>query len=406
MAIHVVTEYRRTPGARLADRIRSVPLGAVLVVLAAAGFVAAAWNPTAVLGGSPELAADRFTAIGILAGAGVIGAVTGVPMLTVGLPRRLAIVVGFVLLPVVAFAFLGGIAGTWGIFAPMRFSRSQALIRAAVLWAIFFALAWFARRLIRGSRHLCLFLRKFGFSEATSQVSDVVRSDVGSTWRAVTLDDSRVTSVGTASRYWYRTWVLGGGLTLLASLICTAGYWIASPASRHGVGYAFCMMLVLVPIVTFFGAWLSGDHAYYDAKVPISGDDAVAPAVGRILRRDRRILAPRMVVCRVSDPQWKATVRALAQHADAVLVDLSRPSDAVVWELSTLREIRATNCVYVCHASTVATLASADPADPSLTGQVARLLDDVDVLVYGTADDASFGPSLRNRLNDAALSRR
>lgn len=400
MAIHVVTAYRRPPHIASADRIRSIPLGALLLALSVAGAVLAAVNAAWVLDDANRL---DVSLIGIV---WVVAAGTGAAMLTRGLPRRAAIAAGFIVLALAGFLSLGVFLYTFRIAVPSEtISRVDALVRAAVYWAIFLALAWLGRRLIRGSRHLVLFLRKFGFTSATGQVSGVVQGRTGSSWRAVTLDDSRVAPVGITGRARSVAWLVGGGLAILGGAICFAGYWVAFPDTRLGAGASFLCLLVVVPIVTGIGMSQSTIRARMEAAVVVSRDEAVAPTVKRILQRNRRVLAPRMVVCRVADPQWRSAVLALAQQSDAVLIDVSMPSEAVVWEISALQEMRAQHCVYVCHASAADRLAATDPGNPSYAGQVAALLDGVEVLVYGSDDGTAFATSLRHRLDMAATRR-
>ena len=51
-------------------------------------------------------------------------------------------------------------------------------------------------RLLRGQRELVLFLRRFGYTEATEAVTFAVVKTVGRSWRLVTLDDSTIAPLG------------------------------------------------------------------------------------------------------------------------------------------------------------------------------------------------------------------
>ncbi len=54
--------------------------------------------------------------------------------------------------------------------------------------------------LMRGRRGLVLFLRRFGHREVTETVTFAVSKTTGRSWRMVTLDDSAIAPVGTATR--------------------------------------------------------------------------------------------------------------------------------------------------------------------------------------------------------------
>ena len=52
------------------------------------------------------------------------------------------------------------------------------------------------RRLLRGERELVLFLRRFGYDEATKAVTYAAIKTVGGSWRLVTLDDKEIAPLG------------------------------------------------------------------------------------------------------------------------------------------------------------------------------------------------------------------
>ena len=58
-----------------------------------------------------------------------------------------------------------------------------------------------------------------------------------------------------------------------------------------------------------------------------------------ISRQGQRIFAPRMVVVRVESLLWPATVSALARRAGAVIVDISEPTEHVLWELEEMARL-------------------------------------------------------------------
>jgi hypothetical protein len=51
-------------------------------------------------------------------------------------------------------------------------------------------------RLVRGARTSVLFLRRFGYTDATRAVTFAVLKTIGRTWRLVTLDDKQTEALG------------------------------------------------------------------------------------------------------------------------------------------------------------------------------------------------------------------
>ena len=118
------------------------------------------------------------------------------------LGRVLAVVAG---LPLV----VAGVAGLYGIIligiflvyvspGPAKDQR-DAILTGAVCAAAALAGLGLGLRLLRGRRRLVLFLRRFGFDDATRAVSFAAAGAIGRSWRLVTLDDDKVRAVGGAS---------------------------------------------------------------------------------------------------------------------------------------------------------------------------------------------------------------
>jgi len=67
-------------------------------------------------------------------------------------------------------------------------------------------------RLVRGARTSVLFLRRFGFTDATRAVTFAVTKTVGRTWRLVTLDDEQTAALGIPAA---SKWFFFGGHALM-----------------------------------------------------------------------------------------------------------------------------------------------------------------------------------------------
>lgn len=108
--------------------------------------------------------------------------------------------------------------------------------------------------------------------------------------------------------------------------------------------------------------------------------------------------APRMFVVRAADPVWQCAVRALANHVDAVIIDISDPTENLLWEIRELHRGHNVNWVFVCAAdSPVVTPPTADGRMKTLHS----LISDEQVIVYapGEPQDRRFARSLRNQLD-------
>jgi hypothetical protein len=95
-------------------------------------------------------------------------------------------------------------------------------------WAISTPLAFIGVkrgfRLVRGRRSLVLFLRRFGYDDATAAVTFAVTRTIGSAWRLVTLDDAEIAPLGVAT--------ITGGIFRAVHAISTALRWAAEGLLR------------------------------------------------------------------------------------------------------------------------------------------------------------------------------
>jgi hypothetical protein len=234
------------------------------------------------------------------------------------------------------------------------------------------------RRLLRGRRSLVLFLRRFGFQGASATVTYAVLSAIGRRFRLVTLDDASITGVGVRS---LGAWSRARWLTAIALLVVLAlgvhGYLYELPqvisstmkdaadqAPKSGgisaaiggiIGGIIAAIVVgallVVSVLTLifatvgytaftFVTWLSVRRAEGDKALEVKTEEAVAPAVARLQRRLGGWLSPRLVVMRCADVAWRNLVTTLAQRAELVLIDISDPSEHLIWEIETLRAVQ------------------------------------------------------------------
>ncbi len=100
------------------------------------------------------------------------------------------------LLSFAMIAVVGGVLDTKSSSPTLEASSGTI----AAIWVVSIVLAFGCGRvgvgLVRGNRRLVLFLRRFGFDDATGAVSYAIASSLGPSWRLVTLDDDEVAPIG------------------------------------------------------------------------------------------------------------------------------------------------------------------------------------------------------------------
>jgi hypothetical protein len=167
---------------------------------------------------------------------------------------------------------------------------------------------------------------------------------------------------------------------------------------------AITLLLILVP-VGFAGAVAIFAWSSYGAirraesakTVPIATEAQLEQTVLAIARRSRRIIGPRLVVAKVASSIWQPTVRRLASVSSAVIIDISEPTDSLLWEIETLRPDMRSRCILVGEQDR---LRSMTAGGSSPQARLLRLLDGEQVLAYPSdkRDLRRFARSLHARL--------
>ena len=290
-------------------------------------------------------------------------------------------------------------------------------------------------KLLRGRRRSALFLRRFGFTDATEALSTAVTRGLGRRWRLVTLDDSKVAPVGVGGRsqalFRIAPWLLGAGLFVLLVWILPGVFESqldraigdvvdktveqSDNAVQAIFGAFFAALIVgvvvgvILFVVTLAPAALAGSILLFTAgghrairraerrrATQVNRTDEVEPVTRRIRRQARRIYAPRLTVVRCTDEVWQAVVRRLGSLTDAVLIDVSEVSGGLLWELNEFGSARADDWVLVGRRDRLEAMLAAD------TPQAAQLRDALDgqpVLAYRVDQLGRFETSLRARLS-------
>lgn len=290
-------------------------------------------------------------------------------------------------------------------------------------------------RIARGRRRLVLFLRRFGFKDASEALTYAVGTAMGRNWRLVTLDDGDTGAVGSSS---LSRWGWGVGRWLLLVLFLAAlglalqllfgggddqaVSSIASDSDQNSleelvsalvtgivVAVIGAIVLVLALLFTFFlvGILLvstvfvwrvnSAVQRAEDTKaLTVTESEAIAGLVDRVAAIAQGIQAPRFVVMNVSHELWKQVVRELSAVAPIVLIDVSAPSENLLWEVNMLKSEGQAQIVLVGRQDRAEALA--EGTGPASVAQLRELLDGELILAYKDLDDnrsmRSFAKSL------------
>lgn len=134
----------------------------------------------------------------------------------------------------------------------------------------------------------------------------------------------------------------------------------------------------------------------------VSSVDGIREAARKIALRSRKVFGPRLVVIRVASRVWREAVSQLAALSSLPLIDISEPTEHVLWELDELIRRFGDKCVLIGHYHQVTALAAAHDRDTasSVERRLARLLQGRDVLAYTTDRPGlrRFARSLRGLL--------
>jgi hypothetical protein len=324
--------------------------------------------------------------------------------------------------------------------------------------------------LLRGRRQLVLFLRRFGYDDATEAITFAAAYSIGRNWRLVTLDDHEVAPLGvplTTRRLAELASIgskLAAGLSpLLSVLAYVAGVaWaamlaiIASDAiGKPDLGAALLVsafkhlqlvmnvfqaghlahplgldlssvflvltgieivvlviatisipvLLLVLPLMVPIAVYASTIKAVQTAegfKRRTIHDPLQVDALAiEIARESRQIQSPRLVVLTVASTAWRQTVSRFAMVSSAIIIDISEPTENLLWEIQELKDRFGSRFVLIGDHSHVQAMAGVKVHKPgSLMDRLLSLLDGQTILAYTTDRPGRnrFSRALRNRL--------
>ncbi|MEM7275393.1 MAG: hypothetical protein AAF547_20125 [Actinomycetota bacterium] len=286
-------------------------------------------------------------------------------------------------------------------------------------------------RVVRGRTRVVLFLRKFGYDEAKDVVSHAAAQALGRRWRLVTLDDLDTTPVGSGTRV--RAGLRVGRLVLVV-IVAALGYLVflffadglenaISSASDQaaddadnpvagligaviaglivGVIVGLVGMVFMLAVAVFgslglfaFVAHRSLRKAERDQLTVVQTTEQVRHLLRQVQARRNRFFSPRIAVVRSANAVWRDAVLGLADIADVVLVDVSDPTESLLWELDQL--FRRPDLDVVPIGSGARLSAMIGGAGDQVDRTVLNLLAGRTVLVYDDATDRFAGALKRS----------
>lgn len=327
--------------------------------------------------------------------------------------RALAVVIS---LPLI----LAGVIG-WAGFAAMAYLFATSSTPATDLRnsmpaaAVFPAAALIGLplgiRLLRGKRRVVLFLRRFGFADATKALSYAANAVIGRSARLVTFDDAKVKAVGgpaaprrlaglvivttiaAGSGFGWWLWAKGIDLiyshTKVTSSTATSDFGKAiGSAIGSAVAAAMAAFIIFVLATSFVvSASLFSGASYRFARraerakrIEINSVQDVRRRSRVITQRGSRIFAPRLLVVTVANEVWQQAVSSFARESAAVIIDVSIPSESVRWEIRTLLPVMGQRCILVGRLDL---LTKQEPAGRTVVASpLARDIDGHEVLAY------------------------
>lgn len=333
----------------------------------------------------------------------------------------------------------------------VRFGCLVSFVVAAIAVTVGNALTQRRRRLV-------LFLRRFGHTEATHALT-MAAARIGGHWRLVTLDDARIAAIGApsgvrgfvgavdrtkaglgkvtpvATKVWQA--VMSG---LAAAAAIAAGFALFSektwPARAdrveslvdfthppHDVAgslfqiFAYVMLaglllaaiafaLVIVgwtSVLPFVAVYGQVEDSVHDAErhkvIAVADEPALGRAMGRVKVQGKRVLSARLTVLKVETPVWRQTVHGMASISAVPLIDVSDPTENILWEIQELLRQFGRRCVFVGQLHRLEALRVRAPLG-SVVSRVQTLLDGHRVLAYtgDGSDSRRFATALRNTL--------
>jgi hypothetical protein len=166
---------------------------------------------------------------------------------------------------------------------------------------------------------------------------------------------------------------------------------MAAAVSFGALMVTMATLLLAFPLSTILFFLSSAADSVRDAEgskaVAVGSIGEIRQAADAIARRSQKVFGPRLVVIRVASRVWREAVTELAARSSLPLVDISEPTEHVLWELEELTKRFGDACVLIGQYERVAVLAGIQAGDrppTSVERRLADLLEGREVLAYTT----------------------
>jgi hypothetical protein len=131
----------------------------------------------------------------------------------------------------------------------------------------------------------------------------------------------------------------------------------------------------------------------------IDSAERVPEEVRRVKRLNRRVLAPRLAVLSVDTAIWREAVLGMAGVCRLALIDVSRPTHNIVWEIKQLTRLPRVRCVFVGEYGQLVEINERHVGEDEVVDAVVGLVAGRPVLAYRAGrDSADFIRALRSAL--------
>jgi hypothetical protein len=137
----------------------------------------------------------------------------------------------------------------------------------------------------------------------------------------------------------------------------------------------------------------------------IRNESDIGAATSAVTEKSRRVFGPQLVVLRVASSVWRQTVSRFAGVSSVTLIDVSEPTENLVWEIEELTLRSRTRCVFICQRERAEQVIAGSLEGP-FDDQVARLLELDEILAYTTDRHGRrrFARALRGKLMSHSFS--
>jgi hypothetical protein len=178
-------------------------------------------------------------------------------------------------------------------------------------------------------------------------------------------------------------------------MIVLAGIVLALGAALAAAPVAWAVGALFLFVFSFPAADVGAAERSKTRNIQSSAD--VDGTVIQVATASRKVFGPRLVVLRVASHIWQYTVTQFAAVCSMSIVDVSEPTEHLVWEIERLTQTGA-RCVFIGHYERVTRLA--ESASGTTARRVADLLESEEILAYTTDRRGMrrFARALRNTL--------